>query len=352
MKLKVLLIYSLLFVGNTFAQRNSEQNYSPYYQEYLAENSPVKHEIIHPVSTIHYTVRNERKKQETKYTKHYNAEGSLLRYEKIIGPDDHQPILALEYAEDGLTIEKSTYYFKGKLKSSTTYKRDIAGHLISLITTNKKEVITNKNEWFYNADSCLMKSINYTKRGEKINLTWEYEYFSPCQKSKSKLYKGNGKLLKEWTFDCKEEGEILTKQKKTNQVCKWEEVDANFLSYVTQTFNEKGETVKNVTKVNKRDSSLVEIKSFNKDDKLVYHATYLNDRNKPMLTKSMKPNGKLYYENKYEYEHGKTVLHEMKYKDRLYFRSVYTYDKNNNLTELKQFDRKNRLSKTIQLVFI
>ncbi|WP_157454318.1 hypothetical protein [Crocinitomix catalasitica] len=343
-----LLIMSFVCVSIVNAQNNSEYNFAQYMSTIPFDYMPVKHKIVKPSEKISYEVFKPKKGTAKKYVKIFDADGNMINFSGF--NEKNKVISEVKTDYENGQLKNYTSYKKGKLQTTIHYQWNDAGDLIFFETLNKKNKITTKNTWTYNQDGCVAQSKTFKKGGEKLHRQWDYEYFSECTKSKSTLLNGKGKILKEWTFDCKDEGEVLEKKKNTNQICKWEEVDKDYLIYVQETFDEKGKIIKFISKVNRADSSLVEYKKFDSKNQLLYHATYLNDREKPIFSKSYHK-GKVLSNNEYKYENNQVVYHKSSYKKRYTYTTKYAYNEDGNVTALERFNKKDELIKSTTITY-
>ena len=160
---------------------------------------------------------------------------------------------------------------------------------------------------------------------------------------------GSGKVLKIWSYDCKEEGQQLAKKKNESQICKWEETDKDFLIKVTETFNKKGEVVKNVSKYTLSDTAIVEWTTYDSDGNIQNHQTFDKDYNVPLLQEYYQK-GKIYSKREYIYQENKLVTIKYLKKGVFMNETRYQYEKD-RLVETHSINKKNEVSKTVRFSY-
>jgi len=308
---------------------------------------------FHPnegVKNILFTITTGNKKKEQKqYKKYYNTQGFPTAYYRIVEGAE-EIWCETDYNENGM-ITRQAHYKKGELSYESVKTWNNVGKILSSKSTNKKGKINHYATWEYDVESeCLLENVTYKKGGQQVNQTIKYEYYSPCQRSRSTLYNKKGKVVSEWTYDCKEEGEKLEKKKNETQICTWEETAGDYLLKVRQSFDEKGNTRKTVSKLNRSDSSLVEMSIFNKEDELVYHSTYKNGYKYPLKQTSY-TKGNVYAETIRSYEGEKTIYEIRMVKGKLAWKREYSYAENGDLKKVVVYGKKGKHIRTIELEY-
>lgn len=340
---------TLFVIANQFCVAQSEYNYqgSTYMyssQDYLLYLIPaVKNKTVEITTT-----RNKRKKVYH-YEKTFNEFGKVTEEVKI---KEGERILTKQNTFDANgNIIQAKKYKKGRLEEESTITRDEEGRQTAFQNTNGKGKIKSKSAWEYMPNfKCLKSSTLYKKNGTEVKRQWKYEYYGDCEKKQSVLSDGKGKILKTWTYDCKKEGEELTKKKDVNQICKWEETDENFLIRVQQNFDEKGKLVKMVAKYRASDTSLVSYKRYNSKNELTSESTYNPDTKKNLSYTSYK-NGKVRYATTYEYDGERVRSYMWEQNGKMQAKSEYIYNDNYELVELKSYNRKMELNSTTILAY-
>lgn len=238
-------------------------------------------------------------------------------------------------------------YKKGKLKNAHYLEYNEKGRITAEYSQkgNNEKVLTN--DWKYNDEKCLVESNHYKKNG-KIKNIWKYEYISKCKKSKSILYNSRNKVVQSWTYECKDEGEILKKKKNDTQICLWDTIATDYLIKVAQFFNEKGEVTKSVIKYTP-DTLILERTHYNKNDIITYKATYNKAYNKPLKTISYRK-GVVKYVWENEYENGNSVYTKYTRDNKLIYEYRKKY-KGDILIESKSYNSKGKIyrSSTIEI---
>lgn len=345
MKILAITILTSLSFG-LFAQ--SEYNYMNWYYGYY-DNYFLGQNIFSPKDgTVELTETNLKNNKVKKFVRKYNEEGKLLTYGKYV-EGSIQPYVENKYDAEGHKLEFQSYK-KGKLKKQLLYTRNEEGKMLNVKHLSGKGKLQRAGNWSYTEDGCVKSSTLLKSDGETIKRIWEYAYYEECKKSKSTLKKGNGKLIKEWTYDCKEEGEVLQKKKDVTQVCKWEEVDKDYLIKVTQTFSEKGKIIKNVAKYRSSDTSIVSSKRYNHKEELVAEYTYDHDFKKPLKNTYYK-NGAVRSSRTYSYDGDKLIGRVYQRKGKQRSKITYEYDSDDRLTAYQRYEKEGELSKKITLQY-
>lgn len=348
MKLALFTTLILLFSTSIFAQKG-EYNYAYYistlgYDETSIKGRKIDQDVKEILLTIEY-------KKKTKKFKRTYQNGLLTSNVNITDPENPIYIHEIAYNEDDQII-KRTYYRKGQLVSNLVLERNEIGKIESLTTTNHKNKIMAYNTWEYGVDSeCLIESVSYKKGGQQANLVWKYSYYSPCQKSRSTLYNSKGKVIKEWSFDCKEEGGILEKKKNETQVCAWDETNGDYLLKVKQDFDEKGRIIKRVTKLSRTDSTVLAFMIYNGDDELTYEQTYHPELHKPLKSTSYRK-GKVTWETINTYDGDKLISHVATSKGKVYSNEKTFYNEEGRVERKEVYDKKGEISRTISYSYV
>jgi hypothetical protein len=194
----------------------------------------------------------------------------------------------------------------------------------------------------------VVKSEQYKKKN-KLYRVWEYEYFSACDKSKSVLKNGKGKVLSTWNYDCKDEGEKVIPKKNEFKVCKYEETSKEYLIKVSEKTNEKGDVYRTIQKFTLADTLIIESKRLDAHGRLMQLTTYDKDFRKPLVYKNFRK-GKLRYMYEYTYENGNVVFQKNYFKDSLRSTFKYQYE-NNKMVEQTQTNKNEKLVKKVTLSY-
>ena len=338
---KLILSIILLLVSGAGISQNLPQYNKAYFTGYSTfSHLPVRHQIKKAVPQITYKIENIQKGTSKRYVKLFDANGNMTSLKGYDAKDRLISEIKAEYT-NGKMQHYSTY-IRNRLEKSMTYTWNADRKMTLMEERNRKNKVVNKNTWNYNTDNCLASSIDYKKGTEKIDFAWFYTYHSACNKSKSVLKNGKGEVLKTWTYAQKYASDSVKTKQKKNSTNKWEEVDQIYLIYVNQSFDEKGKVIKNITKLNKSDSSMVEYKRFNFKEELIFHATYLNSRKRPLKVLTFK-NNKILNLNIYEYENDLLISHETSYRNKYKRTTKYKYNADDNLISLKVFNKNEQL---------
>lgn len=342
-----LLILSL-FCSNLHAQNFefSETYHSTSDLEYF----PIYFKPEKAVKAIRYSITNAKGKISV-YEKGFNAQGKPISCFKIGKDGEEIPVYKAKYNAAGKITDFIRYTKKGEIKSTQTKKWNDKGHITSLETTNKKGKIINKILWEYDVETeCLLEAVQFKKGGQQANTTLKYEYYSPCQKSRTTQYNKHGKVKREWTYDCKEEGELLEKRKNETQICTWEETTDGFLLKVYQSFDDRGRLRKTVSKYNASDSSIVAVTTYNDSETILNQTTYQNGMAYPLVFISYH-NGQERYRQVHEYENKQKISSTSYYKEKKFVQTTYSYYDNDLLKEINSYDKKGELVRRTALQY-
>jgi hypothetical protein len=341
---RIALLALVLLSLNAFSQ--SEYNWNWDWDFDKTVYQPIKYTPPKGLNSVVFTSVNKKGKVK-KYKKTYNSQGNLIAYFEQDKKETFIPVVKYTYDNQNL-IKSSKSYKKGKLESTVVKTRLAKGKPLEVMKTNSKNELVSHSTWKYNDNDCVVSSNRY-KKGDKLYLTWDYEYRGDCEKSRTTLKKKSGKIVQIWSYDCKEEGEVLEKRKDEVQVCKWDETSKDFLIRVNESFNEKGEVRKTVRKFTLADTLIVESSTYDVEGRLVWHSTYDKDYNRPLKVEYFKK-GKTWFANTYEYTNENLTAHEYAKRGKRRSKFIYTYD-NDRLVERKSFNDKDEVKSTISLAY-
>ena len=336
------LITLLLFTSTLFGQYTMFYGYE-WETDYLRYR-PIQYSPVKNVDQISFTI-NKRGKEKGTAIKKFNKDGYVTEFTEFKNGKEEESI-TLAYNENN-KIQEIKHLNKGEVKRKTVFQHKDDKKPLSVVRYNRKNKIDSKDIWTYSKDDCLLEYALY-KNDEKIWQRYVHEYRANCELSKTTQYNGRNKAKHVWTYDCKQEGEQLTKKKDTDQVCRWEEISPGILTKVYQTFDEKGRTIKNVSKYTLADTLILERTQYDKNDKLMFKGTYDKDFKKPLVHESFKK-GKLRYRWENRYENDLIVFRSYYSRGKQQRRSEYIYNDENLLAEYNYFGSKGELRKSIKL---
>ena len=342
--MKNIFLLSLLISTFPLFSQNTSFNTYDWEADYLRYR-PIQYSPVKNVDEISFTIF-KKGKQSGKAIKKFNKEGFVTEfneYEK--GKEKWSTIISYN---DKNKFTEIRHIKNEKPHRRTVYNRNESGNLLAQLRYKKEnEKIWSKDTWIYDNNDCLKERTIY-KNGEKIWQRYVFERRDDCELTKSVLYNAKGKEKYTWTYDCKKEGEVLTKKKNTEQVCRWEEVTPDILTKVYQTFDEKGKIIKNVSKYTLQDTLILEWAKYDENDLLMFKSTYDKDYKKPLMQESYKK-GKLKYRWETRYENDLIVYRSYYSRGKQQRRSEYVYNEENLLTKYNYFGSKGELRKTIAL---
>lgn len=322
--LSVILLFPFDIVE---AQNNSQYNYAieVNYSNYIDYHG-FRYVPSMKGKKINYEVVHQKQNKIEKFERTYNKEGQLLEYFRIEG-DNKVPILRNEFTAKGRYSNRKKYK-KGVLHKQTSYSYNEDDQLTEMYESQKGKEISRKY-WNHNDDKCIESSTWY-KKG-KLKRKWAYEYYSECDRKKSTLFKANGKVVNEWNYDCKSEGEIVEPKKDVTQVCKWEEADSTTIKYISQTIDEKGRARKTVYIHRRSDTALVSKTEYDHKDRLESEIFFdPNYEHRWISDKTYNSKGEVIWSNEFIYNDD-LLIKEIR-KSGKWFRSIeYNYNQNNEM---------------------
>ena len=339
------LILSVLLLASTCSYAQKESNWDWDWDFNQSTYTPILYTPKEHVNEINFTVQKKNGKFEN-YQKTFNPDGKLLTLSTYDKNDNKIPVVEYKYdANNWVTSSKS--YKKGKLKKQVFITRLNKRKPLEIIKKDAKNQIIYKKKWEYDSDQCVTRSEQYKKQN-KLYRVWEYDYFSPCDKSKSTLKNGKSKVLHTWNYDCKKEGE-KTVQKNELQVCKYEETSKEYLTKVKEKTNSKGEVFRTIQKFTIKDTLLLESKSLDAEGRLTHLTTFDKDVTKPLVSKNYRK-GKLRYGYEYTYVDGNVTSKKLYFKGEIRYTYTYQY-KDNKMVEQKQLDEKKKVIRKVSLSY-
>ncbi len=250
----------------------------------------------------------------------YDKKGNCITYMNSKNNGKLKNNLAYQYAANYMVLSTIFMDSKGKEVKIISNKYDDRGNRIEEILIKKGK---QKAKTISKFDSTRVLESYYYKNGKPdFKRKWVYTYYPDKSKKSSVIYNANGKIIYTWNYECKPEGELISKHKDTTLVCEKEEIDTSGNKVIiTRKFNEKGKPYKIVY-------------TYNKDDKLIQIATYHD-------------NDLLSYKYKYRKETGD--IEEFAYynhKGKETYRNINNYDENNNVTGSKSYRKRKLISST------
>lgn len=335
------IIYSFLFLYSlSAAAQDQEYNFNFDMSLFTLRDIELPIGMESAVKAVKMTTKREKSV--------YSSESKLDEKGRVIertSQGKHSSQIKAAYTENGSTKFYSVTR-DNKLQHEKTNTFDSENRLIESVMKNKKGQISQKNTWTFAVGKCPISSQRFVKKGKKLTRTWEYSYYSACDKSKTVLKNAKGKVLKTWTYDCKKEGEQLIKKKDETQICRWDESDGKFLTKVEQGFDEKGRIRKTVSKYNLIDTTIVEHTRYDKNDRLLSKSTYLGSYKKQTSYESFNKKGKRQFGQFFEYK-GETKVKEVYYtKQKISRTTNYEINEKGLITRKESLDKKGKITST------
>jgi len=341
MKLNSITTLALILFAVQLLPAQNIQRYTYDWRQDRLMYWPIEYQPSVDVKQITYNLKSRNKNRIYKYVKEYNNAGKITSYLSEDKKGKLRPWNKYYYEKDTQLVKADIFLWNNdkplytiEYKRTPDYKKPLEQK-----KTKPSGKIVYRNEWKYNADSCLTEFTRYGKGGTDIEKKFVYEHADSCKISKSTLYNGKNKVKEIWTYNCDAAGQKLEKKKDETQVCEWKHYSGDTLTYSYQTFDEKGRVVKNVGKSLLPDTLMIEWSKSRNDIPYVKH-TYDKSVDKPLTFTDYNKKGEEHFHKKYEYQNGKIASIVTTKKGNPYEKAVYTYNADNLLVELKKYDNK------------
>jgi hypothetical protein len=308
MKLFTTGFFLLIFVS-TFSQLQFVYD-SDYMLDQFEFHPLTKEMLLNDDGCMSIIFTSTRKKKTS--TKIFNfQENGDLESREIIKEGKRSSITYYTY-ENNVVVGKKSVNEEGEVFYD--YQRDLNanGKETRIAKFGSKERLETLYEKEYNEVGDVVEARYYKGKNKKLKSTWKYEYYSPKQMKRSMHFNKKGKMTRAWNYDCNEEGEQEKPKKDEDRICILKEFNGEFMTRIYQSTNDKGQIRKSVNVIRVSDSSLVEIRMYDLNDQLTYHAKYLNDITLPTEVISYK-NGEQRTKTNYEYS-GKVLRSSIAYR--------------------------------------
>ena len=335
------LLLLLVFIITTYSS-NAQGSYNYYFDweiRNLNENQ-ISDNLKGVVREVKATYISKKPKRTFQINKTINADGLVTNVKRVNNEGDVVSNIEADYNAKGNVTKYLNTGKNGKVRVQKFNTHDDQFRLTETKQLNKKGQIDRRNTWTFGEGKCANSSETYAKGGEKIKRHWNYEFYKECDPSKTTLTNAKGKILKTWTYDCKKEGEQLTKKKDETQVCKWEESDGKYLIKIYQNFDEKGKIRKQAQKYSLDDTLILESYSYDENDKIEYKIEYAKSfgRQKSYISYNKKGEERMHREQLYL----NSVIQSSVslYKGKKSRETFYTYNEKGWLTKVESFGKK------------
>ena len=318
LSLSFILVISIL----SKAQKNSEYNYISFsYNKKNTDDKPFVNSM--KGKTVLYEVINTKKNKREKFQKTFNERGYLSEFYQLQN-DEKTPLQLSTFNDSGLIVNNKVYNKNG-LKEEVVINRMNYKAINELIKLKKGKEKSRK-VFHYRASEPDCDSVSYWYKKGKLKRKWIHEYYDKCERKKTLLQNSDGKTLKEWSYDCKSEGELVEHKKNVTQVCKWEEVDDKYIMYIRQSIKDNGKTVKGVFKHRRSDTAIVSITYYDSKNRKESYTLYDPDiKYRRIKSEFYKNNGEVSWSEEFTYE--SNVLKSSVEKSGRWFNKVdYQYD--------------------------
>jgi hypothetical protein len=286
MNKSISLLFSVLFLGTSFSQRNVvftgfyTFNHPMVFNENnellktfrldnghgAEEQKDIHYRSLNKIKTT--TISSPNLKQEKHFT--FNENGRIQGFELVIKGELRNAI-TIEYTNDSLF--------------SKVIDLDRKGNSMEYVYSYNADNFITMSEILINGELKLKRAVTYTgdnnvskdhkviyKRKKQMNLVTENEYYENGDLKKTTLSK-DGKIIRVYEYECKPEGVEVKASKTTSDVCVWkdERNDGSYTRYV-RTQSKKSVYLNSYTF--DKDSVLVDAKTFLDEDKKISHQIY------------------------------------------------------------------------------
>jgi hypothetical protein len=330
-------IKAQLYIGEEFSNF-----YHLNWQRVLYTQNAIPENLKGEVKEIKRTTVS--KKNKTILTEKFDSKGRIL-FSQTEGKKITSK--AVEYNEkDYPILFKENKNGKVSYESQVTF--DNQNRMIEKSATGKNGKFISRTVMTYGDGDCPITTDNYFKKKDNYSSRWVNTYYSACDKKSTVLYNKKGKIKKTWTYDCKQEGELLTPKKDVTQICKWDEENDKYFIKVTQDFDEKGKIRKKVQKYYKADTSIAETAFYNGSGIITYRFTVSYDTINNTRT-SMAENFKKGISSSistYTYKDKILIFREITSKGKLKNKEINTYLGPNKVKQ-EIYNKKGLISQTI-----
>lgn len=264
-----------------------------------------------------FNKENEKVKRQFLFT--YSPENLVLSKTMLNGKGKEIKKKTFKYNSDSLATE-TVFYRRGKEIKKNTYAIN-KFHQYTEQEYYKKGKIKTKVGSKY--DSTRVQESYYYKNGSPdYKWKWIYTYYEDKSRKASVIYKADGSVKYSWNYECKPEGELVSKHKDSTLVCQKVEFDNDSnRTYTYREFNEKG-----------KPSKVVAV--YSKNLKMLQYEVY-HDIDVPSY---------FYKYNKATGEYEQQIYYNHKGKERSKFLSVF--DNSNNIIEMSFYHKGKLITKS------
>ncbi len=335
-----LVFFTLLFWTPLFSQKMVYfPNEYSYYSEYQDIRRPANiKEIIYNYNPVKGKVKVIKEE--------FDTNGNLVGVYVLDKNKELIPSIKASFTYTNKMESFTSFTSKGKIRSHIEMKYSVE-KIASEIVKDKNGTIRKKYIWEYDSTGKLTMNAIYKGHKElKIKYKYLYEYNPDGQRVRTTLYDSKDKVKYIWSYDSHEEGVKLTKVKDMTQVCQWSVERDSFLIKVTQNFDEKGDVRKYIEKFNKKDTSLLERKTYNSKDEMIYLTTYNQFGHLTSFKRYGRGKMKSGYEKYYE---DKKLVKYVSIKRKSTTQKLFQYDGENNLSTIIRIDKRGKTTSTTTL---
>jgi len=293
---------------------------------------------------------NKKGKLKQQFVFAYSPENLLLSKSLLNGKGKELLKNTYAYNSDSLIIETVNYKKEKEVKKNTiAYNKyhEITEHIFY-----KRGKIKAKTTSEY--DSTRIVQSKYFKNGSSdYKWKWVYTYYDKKSRKSSMIYKSGDKLKYTWNYDCKPEGELLSKHKDSSLICLRTEFDKDSnKTYINREFNELGKPRKVVT-------------VFSKQKKVIEYDVYHGSNIPDFSFKYNKITGEIEQQIFYNFkgnerwkisntfDSNNNIVEEDGYrKGVLNFKSIRLYNARNLITGETNFNKQNEVENTTKFEYV
>lgn len=292
---------------------------------------------------ISYNKKGTPKKKTDTFTFTYDDKGFLVSLHETNSKNKKNEKYEYKFVDS--VIMGYNYYKNDKLYRSYDITRNAKKKIAEMVKKNAKGEVILKQRNEFDQNLKMMTRIAYYDKNNKEKKAVEYSYYEDNKMKQAKEYR-NGKLKRIWNYSCDVKG---TDEKKVKEmkVCKNVSVDEN------------GNRVESNRIVNHKGEVELRVNTFDKNDQMIKQVVYddLKHRLKSewqikyvngieeIVHKGYDKKGRTIYINTSTYNASHKILsHEyvVGKKQKRVFKSTFSYNEKNLLTNSAGFDNKNR----------
>ena len=259
---------------------NNFYEYGWFYKDQFKYKDDYKKNEVKKIELTNYT-----KKNTTTSYQYYDQEGRIIKTESFYKKKKYTSEYSYDKANNVIELKHTRPNAEIRLSK---YTYNDSNMMLSAFTVDEKGKVFGKRI-SYTSDNKILSSSIFKK--DTITPTKEllYEYYPEGNKKKT-IYKEKGKVKYVWEYQCSEEGELVSAEKKETKICILKEINSDGNEVIWTREFHKGELRKTKT-INSKDGFWISIQHFDKDEVLV--TEYTRNESGGQVTKSRNKKGEM-----------------------------------------------------------